>query len=121
MTENEEKTAPKDDPVATAILSYLDVLGADKSASPMDIAKAYAETRAKPKDPPEVWRRYMTAVKQQMKHLARAGRIEVTRRGEKVGPDNFKGVVRLRLPQRDPPVIASRVLEAVVVFRCPSS
>ncbi len=103
MTENDEKTAPKDDPVATAILNYLDAIGADKSASPMDIAKAYAEMRAKPKDPPEVWRRYLTAVKQQMKHLARAGRIDITRKGEKVDPANFKGVVRLRLPQPDQP------------------
>ena len=101
MTETNEKNAAEraDDPVAEMILTVLNGLGADRSASPMDIARAFAESRARPKDPPEVWRRYMTAVKQQMKYLARDGRIEIIRKGEKVDPDDFKGVVRLRLPQ----------------------
>jgi hypothetical protein len=103
MTEPQENAAAErhDDPVAEMILTVLNGLGADRSASPMDIARAFAESRARPKDPPQVWRRYMTAVKQQMKHLAREGRIEIIRKGEKVDPDDFKGVVRLRLPQPD--------------------
>ncbi len=99
--ENTKETERRDDPIAESILSFLAALGPDKSASPMDIAKSIGEARAKPKDPPELWRRYMTSVKQQMIHLARAGRIEITRKGQKVDPNDFKGVVRLRLPESD--------------------
>ncbi|MEX2616405.1 MAG: DUF3253 domain-containing protein [Alphaproteobacteria bacterium] len=101
-TDDKSKDAErKDDPIAETILSYLDALGPGKSASPMDIAKAIGEARAKPKDPPELWRRYMTSVKQQMIYLARSGRIDITRKGQKVDPNDFKGVVRLRLPDSD--------------------
>ena len=64
-------------------------------------ARAFAASRAKPKDPPDLWRRYLKAVKQQMVHLARAGRIEITRKGQPVDPNDFKGVVRLRLPMKE--------------------
>ena len=86
------------DPVATAIMDQLAAAGPDKSLSPMDVAKAYAETRRKASDPAELWRRYMMAVKQQALGLARAGQIEITRKGEPVDLTDFKGVVRLRLP-----------------------
>jgi hypothetical protein len=104
MTETVDKETPppRRDPVVETILAVLGELApggsASPSASPMDIARAYAATRAKPSDPPDVWRRYMNAVKQQMVHLARAGQIEITRKGRPVDPNNFKGVVRLRLP-----------------------
>jgi hypothetical protein len=96
MADEKEKRI---DPVATAILDQLAAAGPDKSLSPMDVAKVYAETRRKPSDAPELWRRYMTAVKQQALGLARAGRIEITRKGEPVDLSDFKGVVRLRLPR----------------------
>lgn len=97
MTEEEQK---KPDPIVAAILEALGALAPGKSASPMDIARAFAATRTKPSDPPDAWRRYMNAVKQQMVHLARSGQIEILRRGEPVDPNDFKGVVRLRLPQK---------------------
>ncbi|MGY8959912.1 MAG: DUF3253 domain-containing protein [Alphaproteobacteria bacterium] len=96
MDEEEEKRM---DPVAEAILDQLASAGADKSLSPMDVAKTYAEIRRKPKDPPELWRRYLTAVKQQALGLARTGQIEITRKGEPVDLKDFKGVIRLRLPR----------------------
>ena len=46
--------------------------------------------------PPDGWHKYMTAVRQQAIHLARKGRLQITRKGEPVDPNNFKGVVRLR-------------------------
>lgn len=68
----------------------------------MDAARAVAERRRRQRDDPlELWRRYMTAVRQQALHLARQGRIEIVRKGVPVDLDNFKGVVRLRLPQDD--------------------
>ena len=91
--------APKDDPVAETILAALGGLAPGKSISLMDAARAVAEERRRPSDGPELWRRYMTAVRQQAVHLARQGRIEITRKGAPVDPNNFKGVVRLRLPE----------------------
>tara|TARA_Y100000588_G_scaffold281466_1_gene298515 strand:- start:62 stop:358 length:297 start_codon:yes stop_codon:yes gene_type:complete len=98
MTEKEQR---KPDPIVQAIFDMLETLGPGKSASPMDVARAYAASRAKPTDPPDAWRRYLNAVKQQMVHLARAGRIEITRKGQPVDPNDFKGVVRLRLPMKE--------------------
>jgi hypothetical protein len=89
---------PADDPVATTILETLAGLSEGESISLMDAAKAVAEMRRRPKDGPELWRRYLNAVRQQATHLARQGRIEIVRKGEPVEPKNFKGVVRLRLP-----------------------
>lgn len=97
-TEPSKTEPPRADPVVETILAVLGDLEPGGSASPMDVARAYAATRAKPSDPPDVWRRYMNAVKQQMVYLARARRIEITRKGKPVDPNNFKGVVRLRLP-----------------------
>ena len=103
MTESFEiKTAaPRADPVVQTILAVLGDLAPGRSASPMDVARVFAAARAKPSDPPDVWRRYMNAVKQQMVYLARTGRIEIIRKGRPVDPNNFKGVVRLRLPMRN--------------------
>ena len=100
MTDDQDtqKKPAKDDPVATAILEAL-------SEAPTlrfkDIAMRIAEARRRPKDGPELWRRYQTAVKQQALYLARQGRIEIVRKGEVVDPNDFKGLVRLRLPQKD--------------------
>lgn len=91
-----------DDPVATIILGALAALDRGGSLSVMDAARAVAEDRRRPSDGPELWRRYMTAVRQQATHLARQGRIEIVRKGKPVDPNNFKGVVRLRLPLPDP-------------------
>ena len=93
MSEEETK---KDDPVATAILDECARRG---ELDPIDIAKAYAETRRKPKDPPELWRKYLPAVKQQAIFLSKTGRLEITRKGQVVEWRDFKGICKLRLPQ----------------------
>ena len=46
--------------------------------------------------PAEGWRKYLMAVRQQAIFLARSGRLEITRKGEVIDPDNFKSVIRLR-------------------------
>lgn len=90
---NEETDPPKDDPVATAILQALD---GDASLTFKDLAQHLFAQRRKPKDRPDGWRKYMTAVKQQAVHLARQGRVEIVRKGEVADPDDFKGIVRVR-------------------------
>lgn len=82
------------DPVAEFILEALGELG---SAAPVDIARALGEARKRPNEKPDAWRRFMNPVKQQMIHLARGGLVEIVRKGEVVDPEDFRGVVRMRL------------------------
>lgn len=85
-----------DDPLAQAILDLLAARGPGKSISPMEAAQAYAAGRARPGDPPDLWRRYLHAARQQALHLARQGRIDILRKGKPVDPHApVKGVIRL--------------------------
>ncbi len=87
-----------DDPVAEAILALQAETGAAKSISPEDAARAFAAGRAGPSSPPDLWRRYLPAVRQQALHLARRGRISILRKGKPVDPHApVKGVIRLAL------------------------
>lgn len=90
---------PGRDPVARAILERLAAARSGGSVSPEDVARAIAEAKRTPKSPPDLWRRYLNAVKQQAVHLARDGDIVVLRKGKPVDdPARAKGVVRYRLP-----------------------
>ena len=89
------------DPVARQILDLLAARESGKTISPSDAARAFFEARRKPGDPPEGWRSYLHAAKQQALHLARERRIEILRRGETQDPHKpIKGVIRLRLPPK---------------------
>ena len=106
MNENQKSsTLPKNeerlDTVAISILTSLTDAGPGKAISPEIAAREYAETRRRDSDPPDFWRRYLNAVRQQAKHLARMGRIEILRKGKPVDPNDFKGVYRLRLKADD--------------------
>ena len=90
----------KPDAVAQKILELLHTGGPDHTVSPDEVARAFAETRRRKSDPPDVWRRYLQAVRQQALHLARAGRIVILRRGEPQDPQApIKGLIRLGLPK----------------------
>ena len=95
-TDPQDGTPVKDDPIATAILN---ALAGASSLSFKDVAMQIAEGRKRPKDRPDLWRRYMTAVKQQAVFLARQGRVEIVRKGKVADPNDFKGIVRMRLPK----------------------
>jgi hypothetical protein len=85
--------------VAEAILALLVEAGAGKSISPEQAARAFAAGRTRPSDPPDLWRRYLAAVRQQALYLARRGRIRILRKGKAVDPHRpVKGVIRLALP-----------------------
>jgi hypothetical protein len=91
-----------DDPVAERILALLAEVGAGKSISPEEAARAFAAGRARPNDPPDLWRRYLAAVRQQALYLARRGRIRILRKGKALDPHApVKGVIRLALPAED--------------------
>ncbi len=90
------------DPLIRAILDYAQATGATGLA-PQDIAKAFFAARQKPTDPADGWRKYLNPVKQQCVALARAGRVEIVRKkGEVVDPNDFRGLVKVRLPQPTP-------------------
>ncbi|WP_168190294.1 DUF3253 domain-containing protein [Luteithermobacter gelatinilyticus] len=93
--ENEEK---KEDPIIGYIL---DAIADGSQVTARDIALKIAHDRAKPEAPKDIWRKYMLAVKQQAKHLARQGRISILRRGVPIDPNKMKGLVKFSLPMED--------------------
>ncbi|MBB3066369.1 MULTISPECIES: DUF3253 domain-containing protein [Limibacillus] len=95
-------TEKQDDPVACTILSLLEAAAPGDSITPGDVARAFAEPRRRPKDRPDLWRRYLPAVGQQALHLAREGRIVILRKGKPANPNKpIKGLIRLTLPRPD--------------------
>lgn len=97
MTETEIDLS-LEDPIVVFILEAL--AGGDE-VSPNAIAQRIAKERAKDSDPKDVWRKYMTAVRQQAIYLARNNRIEIMRKGQVADPNDFKGLYKLRLPHSD--------------------
>jgi len=100
MSDDAEDTVKKNDPIADSILFLL------KEGKPLTFqaaAQRIADERRKPKDPPLLWKRYLTAVRQQGIHLARQGTVELVHRGEVVDPGDFKGLVQMRLPGKKQP------------------
>ncbi len=84
----------KTDPIALVILAALDE-GEDLSA--VELAHMIADVKRKPKDPIDLWRKYLPAVKQQALHLARNQEILMIRKGEIVTDFyKVKGLVRYR-------------------------
>ncbi|MCG8492253.1 MAG: DUF3253 domain-containing protein [Sneathiellales bacterium] len=96
QNKEEEKETPED-PVVTYILNAVADGG---EISPNHIAQKIAADRAKENAPKDIWRKYMTAVRQQAIHLARNGRLEIVRKGEVADPNDFKGLYKLRLPRK---------------------
>ncbi len=94
---NTDDESPKGDPITHLILSMAVEAGA-RGVSPQEIAKTYFAQRRRPKDPDDGWRRFMNPVKQQVVSLARNGRIEIVRGTVVQDPDDFRGLVRIRLP-----------------------
>jgi len=95
MTQDKDETdKPVIDPIASGIM---EALADGSSLTVEETARAIAEQRRKPKDGPQLWRKYMLAVKQQAMHLGKTGQIEIVHKGEVIDPDNFKGRVHLRL------------------------
>lgn len=80
------------DPAEQAILDVLRASGAGKSICPTEAARALA---GHPQD--ESWRRSLAPVRLAAQRLARAGQIEILRKGKPINPDVLHGVIRLRL------------------------
>jgi hypothetical protein len=103
MNQDSPRNSP-DDPVAEVILALLAEQAPGKSITPEAAARAVAAARARPSDPPDLWRRYLRAARQQAHNLARQGRIVILRKGKPVDPEGpVKGVIRLVLPVDEGP------------------
>ncbi len=88
--------------MAETILRLVAERGPGKSICPSEAAMAFAAAHRGPSDPPDAWRRYLNAARQQARFLARAGRISILRKGKPVDSTQpIKGVIRLALPEAD--------------------
>lgn len=89
----------KMDPIAIAILAALDAALSEKETdlSATEIAQMIADTKRTPKDPADLWRKYLSAVKQQALFLSREGLILMIRKGEIVSEiEKVKGLIKYR-------------------------
>jgi hypothetical protein len=77
------------DPAEKAILG---LLSGTKSISPTDAARALAGH-----PPGDKWRGSLSPVRLAAMRLAKAGAIEILRKGKPIAPADAKGVIRLRL------------------------
>jgi hypothetical protein len=80
------------DPAEQAILDLVSERGPDKSICPTEAARRLAGNPADDK-----WRASLSAVRLAALRLARAGKIEILRKGKKIAPEDARGVIRLRL------------------------
>ena len=96
MIENINDENPSIDPIAKIILVHLNKEDADKSFSPQQLAQFVADERRRPKDPTDLWRRYLPSVKQQALFLSRAGKLIIMRKGKPVDSRAAKGVIRYK-------------------------
>ncbi len=78
--------------IEVAMLDLLAARGPDKTICPSEVARAVD---------PEGWRRVMPHVRPAAAALARQGRVVITRHGEAVDPETFKGVWRIRSAPSD--------------------
>lgn len=88
--------ADEEDPIRSFLRS---ALADGESHAPQKLAQDFHATRAKAGDPPDAWRRYLQAFKQQITSLAKAGEVEYLRKGKPIPLDEVKGVVRVRKAQ----------------------
>lgn len=84
------------DPAEQAILDALMHVGAGKSICPTQAARLLA---GNPAD--ESWRRSLAPVRLAAQRLAKAGKIDILRKGKPVEPDVLHGVIRLRLTPQE--------------------
>ena len=68
------------------------------SIGPGDVAKVFAEERRRPGAPAQSAHRWSRIVREEAIGLARAGRVQILRKGKPVDPHApVKGVIRIRL------------------------
>ncbi|MYG51745.1 MAG: DUF3253 domain-containing protein [Rhodospirillaceae bacterium] len=88
---------PKKRTVRDIILDLAAAAG-EGSIGPGDAAKVFAEERRRPGAPVQSAHRWSRIVREEAIGLARAGRVQILRKGKPVDPHApVKGVIRIRL------------------------
>jgi hypothetical protein len=77
--------------IEDTILDLVAARGSGKSICPSEVARAL-----QPGPQQDGWQSLMTPVRQAAIRLARAGRIDILRKGKPVPPEEVRGVIRLR-------------------------
>lgn len=85
-----KKRRISDEAVRETILQMCAAAGPDDSVRPEDVAMELY---------PEDWQSLLKRVRLLAKQLAQAGEIEILRKGEPVDPEEFKGLIRLRITE----------------------
>ncbi|HQT39847.1 MAG TPA: DUF3253 domain-containing protein [Acidocella sp.] len=80
------------DPAEQAILALVTARGPDKSICPTEAARALAGN-----PPDEKWRASLSPIRLAAQRLAKAGKIQILRKGKPVAPEDARGVIRLRI------------------------
>jgi hypothetical protein len=80
-----------EDPAEQAILLVLAARGPDKSICPTEAARKLA---GDPAD--DSWRAKLPAIRQAAIRLAQGGRLQITRKGKAILPEDIHGVIRLK-------------------------
>ena len=83
------------DQLESTLLALLEARGPDRTLDPMDVARALGGDR------PEGWGPLMQPVRRAAVRLMKQGRLVIVRKGRPVDPDDFRGVYRIRLPDRN--------------------
>ncbi|UFN51054.1 DUF3253 domain-containing protein [Roseomonas sp. OT10] len=92
------QAAPPRERIAATILDLATARGSSKGICPSEVARALAG----PDEPPDAWRRLMGPVRAEAVALARAGRLQILRKGKPAGLEELRGVIRLRIPPDEP-------------------
>ena len=87
------------DPIAQEILDFLCLQGQKDVVKPVEVAKYIANKRIRRKPCTNFWRRYLPAVRNQAKFLARNGRILLVKGGVPADPNTVKGLVCYKLAE----------------------
>ena len=80
--------------VEAAILQLVEARGPGKSICPSEAARALGE---------DDWHSRLGEVRRVAVNLAKAGRIDILRKGHPVDPDTVRGVIRLRIHSKPEP------------------
>lgn len=80
---------PDPDAIEKVILDLVHQRGAGKTICPSEAARRLDA---------EHWRRLMPPVRDVAARMARAGQIQIRRKGKVIDPDTMRGVIRLGLP-----------------------
>lgn len=80
------------DPAEQAILTLVAQRGPDKSICPTDAARLLAGNPQGDK-----WRASLSPIRLAAQRLAKAGKIQILRKGKPIAPEDAHGVIRLRI------------------------